>query len=258
MILIVALVVIGALLLLIIGINIFQQHKDKNEADRRVQHQRQRAIIDETQLVLDKIAMFPCSNDILLMLYKRLAEATQIAGTVCNEQQKKDYERLALDLQAQISQLSAMPPNTVSDNVQIPDNDKQLIALVQMLKKLKAILRSEHNKGKVDPTVFATEENRINNLQLKINVDAMLNRAQAAKDMKQYGSAKQLLNKAMTTLNAIRIKNPNDNFSSQKLDEVKQLADEILGKQKQAAPARKSQDEEEDDIDVLFQPKRKW
>ena len=255
----IALIVISALLLLIIGINIYQQHKERMDSERRQQLQRQRAIIDETESVLDNVALFPCSKDVVLVLYKRLVQSLENAVTFSKDQQQQDYQRRLIDLQTQIEQLEASSSTTASiDTVQIPDNDKQLIMLVQMLKKLKAILRTEHSKGKVDPTIFTHEENRINNMQLRINVDAMLTRAKSAKNMKQYGSAKQLLHKALSTLNAIKIKHPDDNFVSKKLGETKLLIDEINGQSEKEVIEITSKKKDNDDLDMLFQPKKKW
>ena len=255
----IALIVVSALLLLIIGINIYQQHKERMDSERRIQLQRQRAIIDETESVLANVALFPCSKDVVLVLYKRLAQALEVAVTYSKTQQQQNYQRRLVDLQSQIDQLEHSSTSTPDiDSVQIPDNDKQLIMLVQMLKKLKAILRAEHSKGKVDPSVFTKEENRVNSMQLRINVDAMLTRAKSAKNMKQYGSSKQLLQKALATLNAIRAKLPEDKFVNKKLDETKLLLDEINGETEKEESLVAASKKDNNDLDMLFQPKKKW
>ncbi len=255
----VALIVISALLILIIGINIYQQHKERTDSERRHQLQKQRAVIDETESVLANVALFPCSNDVVLVLYKRLAQSLETAVTFSKNQQQRDYQRRLVDLQSLIDQLeNTSSPSPSIDSVQIPDNDKQLITLVQMLKKLKAILRAEHNKGKVDPKIFTDEENRVNSMQLRINVDAMLTRARSAKSMKQYGSAKQLLHKALSTLNAIKVKSPEDRFADKKSEEVKALLEEINGQNEREGSPAEAKKKESDDLDMLFQPKKKW
>ena len=140
----------------------------------------------------------------------------------------------------------------------LPDNDRQVLELVKTLKKLKAILRAEHNKGKVDPSIFSQEEMRIDNLQLRINVESMITRARAACFMKQYGSSKQMVTKALNTLHTIKGQTPNDPFIARKVDEAKQLLDEIMGAQKHSEPSAPKQKKEGDDLDMLFQPKKKW
>lgn len=253
------LVLIGALLLLVIGINVIQQQKERAEAERRTELARQRAILDETEEVLSNTGMFPCSSQMVLVLYKRIQDAARIAVTLSKANQKGDYERRLTDLEALINNLQSSSPQTPAiENFRLPDNDRQVLVLVQTLKKLKAILRAEHNKGKVDPTVFAAEEGRIDSLQLRINVESMLSRARAASYMKQYGSSRQMVTKALSTLHTIKAQTPNDPFIARKVDEAKQLLDEIMGAQKMAQPSTPKQKNDEDDIDVLFQPKKKW
>lgn len=253
------LALIGALLLLVIGINIIQQQKDRMETDRRNELIRQRAILEETETILSNSAMLPCSNQIILVLYRRMNDALVAAVNVASDKQKGEYDRRQKDLAAQIEALSknagAAPP---LEGFRLPDNDKQILLLVQSLKKLKAILRAENNKGRVDPNVFAQEEKRIDNLQLRINVDSMLNRARSAVGIKQYGSAKQMVTKALATLNALKNQSPNDPFITKKADEAKMLLDEVMGAQKQDEPAPQQKEKSEDDLDILFQQKKKW
>jgi hypothetical protein len=251
-------VLIGVLLLLIIGISIIQQQKARVEAERRTELARQRAIIDETEDVLSNTGLIPCSSNIVLVLYKRIEEALNIAASL-SPAQKNDYERRLYDLRSQIETLNNSPKSAPSIELfRLPDNDRQVLTLVQTLKKMKAILRSEHNKGRVEPAIFSQEELRIDSLQLRINVDSMLARSRAACFMKQYGSAKQMVTKALSTLHTIKAQTPNDPFIGKKVDEAKTMLDEIMGAQKIAQPQAAKSRAEEDDIDVLFQPKRKW
>ncbi|HCD14391.1 MAG TPA: hypothetical protein DEQ41_11735, partial [Shewanella sp.] len=88
--------------------------------------------------------------------------------------------------------------------------------------------------------------------------ESMLSRARAASYMKQYGSSRQMVTKALGTLHTIKAQTPNDPFIARKVDEAKQLLDEIMGAQKMAQPSAPKPKSDEDDIDVLFQPKKKW
>jgi hypothetical protein len=76
--------------------------------------------------------------------------------------------------------------------------------------------------------------------------------------MKQYGSSKQMVTKALNTLHIIKAQTPNDPFIARKVDEAKQLLDEIMGAQKRSEPSAPKPKKEGDDIDMLFQPKKKW
>lgn len=258
--LILILLLIGALLLLIIGFSIIQQQKERAEAERRLEISRQRAIIDETEAVLANTGIASCSSHIILVLYKRIKDALEQSISFSSGQQLADYQRRLTDINNQIASLTNTSPQIPPvESFRLPDNDRQVLDLVKTLKKLKAILRAEHNKGKVDPVVFSTEEGRIDSLQQRINVESMITRARAACYMKQYGSSKQMITKALGTLHLIKAQTPNDPFITRKVDEAKQLLDEIMGAQKTAGPAEsRSKKEDDDDLDMLFQPKKKW
>ncbi len=253
------LVLIGALLFLVIGVNVVQQQKERVETERRAELARQRAIIDESEEVLSLTGMFPCSSQMVLVVYKRVQDALKLAKSMAGNQ-AADYERRLNDMTNQVTSLSAAPKNAPAiEGFRLPDNDKQILALVQVLKKLKAILRAEHNKGKVNTAVFTEEESRIDSLQLRINVESMLSRARAACQTQQYGSAKQMVSKALSTLHAIKAQTPNDPFIGRKVDEAKALLEEVMSAQKEAEPVTQQDNgKEEEDIDVLFQPKKKW
>lgn len=253
------LILIGALLLLIIGISIIQQQKERAEAERRTEIARQRAIIDETESVLSNTGMVPCSSNIMLILYKRIQDALAVSIQQTSGQVQGEYQRRLGDVKSQSATLASNASHAPAiEGFRLPDNDKQVLALVKTLKMLKAILRAEHNKGKVAPNVFAEEEGRIDSLQLRINVDSMLSRARSANFMKQYGSSKQMVTKALATLHAIKAQTPNDPFIARKVDEAKLLLEEIMGAQKSSAPSAPRSNNDEDDLDMLFQPKKKW
>ncbi|WP_434931597.1 hypothetical protein ACRWQM_06210 [Shewanella sp. HL-SH5] len=259
--LILILMLIGALLLLIIGFSIVQQQKERAEAERRVEVSRHRAIIDETEAVLANSGAASCSSHIILVLYKRIQDALEQSISYASGQLLGDYQRRLSDINSQISSISGSTPQVPPvENFRLPDNDRQVLDLVKTLKKLKAILRAEHNKGKVDPSVFNAEEMRIDSLQQRINVESMISRARAACYMKQYGSSKQMVTKALSTLHLIKAQTPNDPFITRKLDEAKQLLDEIMGAQKNSGPAvpQPKKNDDEDDLDMLFQRKKKW
>ena len=206
------LILLGTLLLLVIGISIIQQHKARVESERRIELARHRAVIDETEEVLSNTGLIPCSSSIILVLYRRVEDALTSALPLARNQ-SGDFERRLIDLRGQIQALQAAPkPAPAIEQFRLPDSDRQILTLVQTLKKMKAILRAEHNKGKVEPSVFSQEEQRIDSLQLRINVDSMLGRGRAACFMKQYGSAKQMVTKALATLHTIKAQTPNDPF----------------------------------------------
>ena len=70
-----------------------------------------------------------------------------------------------------------------------------------------------------------------------------------------------MVTKALSTLNALKAQSPNDPFIGKKADEAKSLLEEVTGAQKQNEPAPKLEhdnDKSQDDLDILFQQKKKW
>ena len=63
---------------------------------------------------------------------------------------------------------------------------------MQLAKKMRAVLRVEHNKGKIDPQGFAQEDRRLELMQLKINIANLVKRAMDAQIQGQYGTCRQL------------------------------------------------------------------
>ena len=58
-----------------------------------------------------------------------------------------------------------------------PESDRQAIQMLQLAKKMRAVLRSSNNKGKMNPQGFAQEDRRLELMQLKINIANLLKRA---------------------------------------------------------------------------------
>lgn len=75
MVLTLVLLAIGALLFLTIAYNIFQQHKQKQEIDRRAIVARQKIIIEEAEDILLNVNRMPYSKTLILLLQTRILDA---------------------------------------------------------------------------------------------------------------------------------------------------------------------------------------
>ena len=128
---------------------------------------------------------------------------------------------------------------------------------LQALKKLKLVVRSEHNKGRLDTSVFAEEEKRIDRLLLRLTVENTFKRALAAYHTRQLGSAREILEKVERVLANQPMK---DQYILDKSAEVERLLEEINTHQRQQSEdeINKRKEQEQDELDVLFQPKKKW
>ena len=93
--------------------------------------------------------------------------------------------------------------------------------------------------------------------QLKINIESLLKRGNQAHSKEMLGSARQYLEKALQTLSAHPIKN---DYVVKKQEEISEQLEEITNalKNTNAKDAAKKAKDEVDDLDLLFQPKKKW
>lgn len=158
MVLTLVLLAIGALLFLTIAYNIFQQHKQKQEIDRRAIVARQKIIIEEAEDILLNVNRMPYSKTLILLLQTRILDALRTL-----QQATPNVGAIAQRIQDVENQLKYVRENYKGDenSFRLPDSDRQAIQMLQTAKKLRAIVRLEHNKGKIDPQSFAAEDRRL-------------------------------------------------------------------------------------------------
>ncbi len=252
MVLTLVLLAIGALLFLTIAYNIFQQHKQKQEIDRRAIVARQKIIIEEAEDILLNVNRLPFSKTLILLLQRRILDALRAL-----QQASPNISAIAQRIQDVENQLKYVRENYKGDEnpFRSPDSDRQAIQMLQTAKKLRAIARLEHNKGKIDPQSFAAEDRRLELMMLKVNIANLLQKAMDARIQNQIGTAKQLLTKGINALSVIRDK---DTYLIASEEEMRATLRDINEQQEiLSQKEREELQEKQDDLDVLFQPKRK-
>ena len=245
---------IGALLFLVITYNIVQQYKQKQETDRRILMSRQKLIIDEADELLLNASRLPYTKTLVLLLQNRILDALRAIAHI-NPSLNSVRQRIQ-DVTAQINYVQEHYQANEESAFRSPDSDRQALQMLQLVKKIRAVVRIEHNKGKIDPQAFVAEDRRLELLLLKVNIANLLQRAIEARVQRQYGSAKQMLSKGIATLAPIHDK---DAWLIAREEEMRIALREMTEQLEQAN--QKSIDElneKKDDLDVLFQPKRKW
>ena len=244
-------ILIVALIIIALWVSAVQQHKEKQEAERRKELAKHKAIIEETEEALMNSANIPLSEAVQRVLQRRIHDAISNMVPISNgnnglkNRQKEAKERLE------------QPIQDGSESFALPNNDKQLISLIQGIKKLRTIIRSEHNKGKVDSQVFIAEDKRLEKLQLRINIESQIKRGLSAQTAGMVGSARQYFEKALATLSSVSF---NDDYISEKRAEVEGYLEAISTELRasNASALKKKNEQEQDDLDVLFAPKKKW
>ena len=250
----VVIVLIIALVIIAVVVNAAQQHREKQEAERRTQLAKYKAIIEETEEVLMNSSNVPVSPSLLNVLHKRIHEALKMMLDL-----SPGAKEVKTRLKQSQERIDSNDPNAKQKDeaVTMPDNDAQIINIVQGIKKLRIVLRSEHSKGNVDSQVFMSEDRRLESLQLQINVDSQIKRGVKAKNSNMLGSARQYFEKALITLEG---QSYSDEFISGKIAEVNHHLEEITTELKNvnARDAKDKEKESIDELDVLFAPKKKW
>ncbi|MBY5993855.1 hypothetical protein [Ferrimonas balearica] len=245
---------LGALLLLVIGINLIQQHKEQVESLKRQEMAKQRAIIEESEQILSMAAVLPFTYILLTTLNQRILDA--LAAALQLDPKNADLARRQADIQAQLSNLAKQTDQPSSlDSFMVPSNEKQILAMVQTLKRLKAVVRNEHSKSRLPHERYVEENHRIDQLQMRINSTVLYERARTAMQLDQLGSAKQLLSKLVATLNSQA--SADHLFRDTMLAKANEQLEAIDSQQKSNLH-QVSEKPQKDDLDQLFQPKKKW
>lgn len=249
---------IALLLFVVIGYNIIQQYKQRVEAEKRISMSKQRAIISEVDELLLNAIKIPFSKSLLLILQNRIRNALL---TMLNISPHIAAIREHLSsTNSQIKQVKENYTPLEESSFRSPENNKEALVLLQVTKKIRAILRSEHAKGKVSTEVFVAEAQHIEMIQLKINVENSIKRINESKAAEQFGSANQMINKLLTIFASIPNKDSYLQSKELLLKEYQQeikshlvkTSDEGLKAMQQKDTANKN------DLDVLFADKKKW
>ncbi|ASP48742.1 hypothetical protein [Cognaticolwellia beringensis] len=245
-----------ALIIIVVVVNAIQQHKEKVEQEKRGKAAKQKAIIDETEELLISIANLPNNPNLVMILNNRTLNATKSMASILPE--NKSLLTRIQDMEARISTCKKNTSEAASEqSFTLPDNEQQLVAVLQCIKKLRVTLKSEQSKGNLDAQTFTQEDNKLSAMQLKIGVETLQKRGMIAYQKEMLGSARQYLEKALNTISESPIQTE---YCTRKRDEIANILEEITSslKHTNAKDAAKKAKAEEDDLDILFQPKKKW
>lgn len=236
-------------------VNAMQQHKEKVEAEKRTEIAKQKSIIDETENVLMASETIPVSQRLIFILHQRIHNALRIIYEL--NPSMPDIRQRIRDTEDRVKTINIDQDAPSFEGFSLPENDKMIIQFIQAIKKFRVLLRSEHSKGKVDTQAFVTEDKHLNSLQLRVNVETLAKRANAALQTNMLGSARQYYEKAIAALSAQT--QPDEYCMTRKAQmemQLKEIQDNL--RNVNAADRAKKKEEERDELDELFAPKKKW
>lgn len=252
-------IIIGLVVLLVIGVVVVssvQQHKEKQVQEQRAQSTKYKAIMNESEQLVLNLADLPSSPVLVDILNRRSLNAAKAILKISSD--AKPIKQKIQELEASLKASKSSTQNqSAEENFAVPDNEQQLVSILQSIKKLRAMLRSEQSKGVLDSQIFSQQDLRLDAMQLKIGVESIVNRGKKAHSKEMLGSARQYFEKALQTLTS----HPHQTeYTRTRLSEVGVQLEEITAalKTTNAQDAAKKVKDEEDDLDMLFQPKKKW
>ncbi len=245
-----------ALIIFVVVVSAIQQHKERQQAEKRVKVAKQKAIIDESEELILNLSNLPASPNLVKILNRRSLNAAKTMQELIPEMKgiKSRVQELTSRLEAAENLASN---NTGDDDFMLPDNDQQILTILQCIKKLRATIKSEQSKGILDAQTFTKEDQRLDAMQLKINIESLVKRGTQAENKEMLGSARQYLEKALQALANHPLKTE---YVKTKQSEISQQLSDIAEslKSTNAQDAAKKAKNEENELDVLFQPKKKW
>ncbi|MGD8108957.1 DNA repair protein [Vibrio sp. TRT 21S02] len=250
--LIIALVAI--LLVLVLGYNIMLQYKVKVETAKKQEGARYLTIIDATEELIGHAHHLPYSKELLLCLNNRILDAVESMHQL--DPKNKQLAHRVDHVKQQIKQLDETYQGGESTAFKVPSSDKQAIVMLKLVKRLRDTIRSEHNKGRFDTQSYVAENARLETIQIRINIENVIKRANDSIVRGQPGTAVQLLRKGLDALAS-----KNDSYSNQAREKLQGMYDELEQKRQNKSAEELEQIEQKerkDDMDVLFGEKKKW
>ncbi len=250
--LIIALVAI--LLVLVLGYNVMLQYKIKVETTRRQESARYLAIIDSTEDLISSANHVPFSKELLVCLNTRILDC--LVSMLELDPKNKQLTQRVENMKAQVKQLEENYDQKETTSFKSPSSDKQAIVMLKLVKKLRDTIRNEHNKGRFDTQSYVTENARLETIQIRINIENVIKRANEAVIRGQQGTALQLLKKGIDALSS-----KNDAYSNKAREKLQSMLDELDQKRadKNAEELQEIESKEKaNDMDALFGAKKKW
>lgn len=245
-----------ALIIFVVVVSAIQQHKEKQAAEKRIIVAKQKAIIDESEELILNLSNLPSSPNLVKILNRRSLNAAKAMKELMPN--VKGIKNRIQELTSRLEASEDLASNQSSDETfMLPDNEQQILTILQCIKKLRATLKSEQSKGNLDAQTFTKEDQRLDAMQLKINIESLVKRGTQAQNKEMLGSARQYLEKALQTLANHPLKT---DYVASKQAEISSQLDDITEalKSTNAQDAAKKAKSEENELDVLFQPKKKW
>lgn len=144
----------------VVVVSAIQQHKEKQDAKNRTLVAKQKAIIDESEALILNLGNLPSSPNLVKILNRRGVNAAKAMQVLMPE--AKGIKSRVQELTARLEAAEDLAANQSSEEVFIvPENEQQILTILQCIKKIRSILKSEQSKGILDAQTFTKEDQRL-------------------------------------------------------------------------------------------------
>lgn len=239
------------LLGLIVGYNVMTQQRQRVESTKRQEMAKYIAVIDATEELIGNAHNLPYSGALLICLNQKILEALKTMHEI--DKSDRSLPQRIIDVQNQVNQIKQSYQNKESTSFRVPDSDREAISMLKLVKRLRAVIKAEHTKGRLQTQTFVNENARLEQMQMKINVENVLKRVNDAKIKGQMGTAQQLLKKALDVVST-----KNDPYCQSAKEKLSEMLVEINAALNESTAAQPIKNKEGDELDELFAPKKKW
>lgn len=235
--------------------NVYSNFKQEQDIERRKKIAHYKEIINDADELLLNANHIPYTKNLILVLQNRILVALSNI-LECNPQLNSIKSRIG-DIKQQIEYVKTNYQAGEDNPFIVPNNDRQAVQMLKQIKRLRKIVRIEHNKGKLDPKTFSSEDRRLELLLIKINIASLLTHVKDAQVARQWGTCKELITKAMAVLRNIPDK---DNWLESHTEELENIdhAINIELQEMNKKEMKNIEDKDKHDLDQLFSPKKKW
>ena len=250
----VILALLGLLIVCITTYGMYSSYSQKQDEEKRRLIRNQKKLVAEADDLLMNSSQLPYSKTLILLLQNRVLCALSL---MLEAEPSLNYVRDRInDMRKQMEYIKANYNEGSVSPLKSPSNDVEAISMLKTVRRLRQVVRIEHNKGKIDPNSFAAEDRRLELILIKVNISSLMNHIREAISTHQLGSARQMLETGIQVLAKIQtddqwIVNTKQQLSSS-YEQINQRIEAENERKAELAASSK------DELDELFQPKKKW
>ncbi|EPE37626.1 hypothetical protein CF66_2356 [Candidatus Photodesmus katoptron] len=246
---------IAVLLILVFSYNIIVQYKLQIDKERQKKSNRYVAIIEATKELLQNTYSLPFSKELVICLNKRIFYS--LKNMLELTPKNKNLNQYIINLQKEINHIEHNYKSSKITSFKIPDDEKQVITILKLVKRLRDIIRSENNKGYLQTKIYISENAKLELLQTRISIESLIKRINSSINRKQIETAIHLINTGISSLNS-----KNDVYSNQVRIRLQDIFSKLDSKRQEKNSKETvkhlNRKERENELNILFGKKKKW